>query len=99
MLNAAATMRWGWEGEAGPEGGEEAGPGGGERYLVAWVGVGATTPAWISRDEAGVRLSRCAGAREQVRAGLTGLRVCASRLALRVSACVLGGGGGVGDKP
>lgn len=36
-------------------------PGGGERYSVARVGVGATTPALISRDEAGARLSRCAG--------------------------------------
>lgn len=96
MRSAAATMLWGWGGgRAGPGGGGEARPGGGERYSVAWVGVGATTPARISRDEAGARLSRCAGTREQVRARLAGL--CAPRLAWLVASCGFGGLEGAGN--
>lgn len=83
-------------GRAGPLGGGEARPGGGERYSVAGVGVGATTPARISRDEAGALLSRCAGAREQVRAGLAGLQDSAPCLTLPVSSCGLDRGQGTG---
>lgn len=88
----------GWEGgRSGPRGSGEARPGGGERYSVAWVGVGATTPARISRDEARARLSRCAGTREQVRARLAVL--CAPFLALRVASCGFGGLEGAGNQP